>query len=1144
MSIKPAPGSPGAGAFARLVFTCFLIAITGIWLSACGGGGGGSPSTTPDTELIYGTAASGRAIDGTVSIEDSRGKVISLPVTSGSGQFSASVNDMHAPFMLKVVSSDGATVLYSATASIGRTNISPLTQLALMRVAAQRAVAGPAELFAAPARFIEWLGPLVPAAAAADTMSRLMPAFLARLPGAPTEGALGPIYDPFGATYAVGDAADLALDAYPITFSRDGGGGLVALQTNQASGLSMAVLSVSTALQPALGLAIANDGPVIGGSSVLLSANATLRDGSTLAVPATWTVDAPDGVTIDPDGKLSVPALPSAASATVTARWFDGENQVTATTAVTLLPALRPIGIDLLDAPSAAIAAGTSVTLTAQVRWSDGSVTRPAVSWSWTGDASAVAQLDADGTLRAGRPAAAQDIQVKARFTGAGITVETQAALSVARFMRQVVSVSVGGLAAGQQLTAGDHVDLTLTALWNDGSESALPCAWSVAAASGQAPRISVHLELGNRLVSQAYFLSTQADQADRTADQDIVTGTYFPGDGTSASVTVAFSVKPMLRIPTSLVIRGVTALDEGSSARLGASVVYSDGSTEDTDADWTASDPMLAWSTTYNGAFVAGTYPDRPSAPKTIDVTASRPYTYVDDAGGTVTTTLQASTTVTVNWVEPQLVSLSLPSDLDFLKTHQTTAIQVQGDYRKLGIGSQRAVSDATLNTSDSSITVAGLSLTPTTSPGSPEQSWITLTATATDPATGASVSVSRHVTVALPGTFAKRLLGLPWGSDDADVQFRAIASDGVVDDYTVERIAPLANGYSSNALRRHLPYLSGVTDFTQTQSVANETAYVAAVEQGRVVVMRHEDQRAPGRPALPVALPAGANAAKSVALVVKADALATSSASRLYVLDTAGVVREYRLPYLATTPLAASDVVFERQLPGTFVSISAGAEHLLALRADGSVLAEGSNAQGQIGDPAPGASGWHEAFSTQMQLFSPPSWTSSYATLAGATAVTAMRHASLAATAQNFQGWGVAAGTSYFTPGESELTTHQSAAATKLFSLSGVPRSMIEGAFVQADGSVIFRTALFDDGSTLDGHELFGSGGANYVHAAWLPSVREMVAGRRQVHAGWPDTVDLVLMMPIVRTETDALVYLNGQVVTGANGDALVLP
>jgi len=328
-----------------------LAILVPVLLASCGGGGGGStptppPPVSPNTSLVYGTAATGKGIAGTVSIEDAAGHVTSLPVTGDSGAFSASVDGMTAPFMLKAASSDGTTLLYSAVAGPGRANITPLTSLALMHIAAGRQLRGPSDLYAAPAAFGTWLSAGDLQTAAATMLSRLMPAFVGHLPGAAATPDSAPTFDPFGSPWTVGSAVDQLLDSYPVTFSTDGTGIVTALQTDHASGLAIDVARSDTAASVATSLSItgAGQGTIVGGSAVQFGALAQFAGGTQQAVGARWSVSGLAGASVDDNGKVSTPAVDAASTIDVTARWFDGTQASVATIAMTVLPALRPAG--------------------------------------------------------------------------------------------------------------------------------------------------------------------------------------------------------------------------------------------------------------------------------------------------------------------------------------------------------------------------------------------------------------------------------------------------------------------------------------------------------------------------------------------------------------------------------------------------------------------------------------------------------------------------------------------------------------------------------------------------------------------------------------------------------------------------------
>ncbi|MFZ4287190.1 hypothetical protein [Variovorax sp. HJSM1_2] len=123
-----------------------IASATLLGLSACGGGGGSSSSPAPApvtptvTTTFSGTAATGAAMAGaTVSISCASGS--GSATTAANGSYSKDLSDITLPCVLKAVSSDGATTLYSVTtpsttASTAQVaNITPLTQLLVASLA-------------------------------------------------------------------------------------------------------------------------------------------------------------------------------------------------------------------------------------------------------------------------------------------------------------------------------------------------------------------------------------------------------------------------------------------------------------------------------------------------------------------------------------------------------------------------------------------------------------------------------------------------------------------------------------------------------------------------------------------------------------------------------------------------------------------------------------------------------------------------------------------------------------------------------------------------------------------------------------------------------------------------------------------------
>ena len=112
-----------------LFYSRFLLLVCAAVLISCGGGGesGSSASST-----VSGTAATGAAIVGTVSVYGSNGgSVLDVPIDT-SGQYAAGVTGLTAPFLLLAVPSDSnLAAQYSFAAGPGTANITPMTSLVM-----------------------------------------------------------------------------------------------------------------------------------------------------------------------------------------------------------------------------------------------------------------------------------------------------------------------------------------------------------------------------------------------------------------------------------------------------------------------------------------------------------------------------------------------------------------------------------------------------------------------------------------------------------------------------------------------------------------------------------------------------------------------------------------------------------------------------------------------------------------------------------------------------------------------------------------------------------------------------------------------------------------------------------------------------
>lgn len=1130
--------STGAASRLGAATRACLPSILALVLAACGGGGGGSGSSpTPpppvETPTVSGIVANGAAMSGIVELVDSRGSTQSMDINGASGQFSFSVKGMSAPFMLKAVNPQGAgLVLYSAALGPGRANITPLTTLALMPLAPAQST-GPGQLFLLygnPSQFSSVLTSATLTAAARRGLSRLLPSFVSGLPGTTADGTA--TYDPFTTPYAIGDAVDRLIDANPIAIADGPNLGDVVTQRDGISGRTFTIANDATINAAPLTLTLRSDDNGVAGSTVALSAIAAFDDGVSHDVPAQWTITSGGG-SVDSGGQLTLPASTTAGSVTLHARWSDGAGHVLqGDRTVGVLPAVRPVSVDLTGVPSGAATPDTTYALSANVHWADGSVTHPVVAWTWDGDASAVQSLASDGTLRTGHPSADQDITVAASFTANGVSVQGQAAIHEARFVRHAVSTSIVGLGASTELMSGETRNLSLHVRFNDGSEAnVFATSWSIG--SSTAMRVPASINSSGQLYTTATWVPTGASLDQRTPDNDVITSTYVDDNGGWTTTTQAITVRPLLDKPVSLAILGPASVPEASTAGFLAEVTYADGSTRVQSAAWTTSDPTLLASTG-DGTMQAGTYANQPAqnGVATIGATWSLPYT--GDDGQPTTLTLTASAAITVNWVAPTLRWFTLPADFEFLLPGTPVTPVATGQFSRLGNWFTAPV-DVSFTTTSARLTASGPTVTATSAPTTPGESWATVTATAHDPSGGPDQTVKRTLTIDFVGMMPKHLLAAAWGPDDYDVQFRAISSDGHVDEYTVARLLPFVQGEDQPATRRRLAYFSGVSAFVQNDpAYGDQTTYVAAIVHGRVVVLRHADLN-PDTGARPAVLP-GIYNAKDVAFAATAGTGAPEAGViRLYVRAGSGVITEYALNAYANAPITDADLVLERTLPGTWASLAGGRQRVVMRGTDGTAMAEGYDYPDLGTGPGPGGSSVHWD-APQLLQRSLDYMGNSYTPLTGVVGTWASFDTTMAMSGNCLYLAGTAASI-WSWPGMSCNVT-----------LAGMPRSVSLGVVVQADGSVLYLAGFFFLPESLD---QIGGNFQQWQTMTGLPEIVEAVDPRRDVAwtpniRQWETLDDDIAgdMMPILRTADDRLFYLNGSPILDASGQPVVLP
>lgn len=198
--------------FNRATLALILFAL----LQACGGGG--ERSDVVPALKVYGTAATGLAINGTVTLRDATGATLRTAISQPSGDFDIDVTGLTPPYFLKASDKTGMTTLYSVATGDGNFNINPLTNLAVIAAAMAKdpLVKTPDVAFKDPAKYSS-LTPVQLKAAMDKVMALMTPEFRAAL-AANGASNVSPLTDSF----QVGNGLDKVFDMFAITLTATG----------------------------------------------------------------------------------------------------------------------------------------------------------------------------------------------------------------------------------------------------------------------------------------------------------------------------------------------------------------------------------------------------------------------------------------------------------------------------------------------------------------------------------------------------------------------------------------------------------------------------------------------------------------------------------------------------------------------------------------------------------------------------------------------------------------------------------------------------------------------------------------------------------------------------------------------------------
>ncbi len=142
-----------------VLISLFVYGLFALTMVACGSGGD-SAALAPAPVTLSGTAATGKAVVGVVYVRGANGNMVSAK-TDSTGAYVAAVENLKAPFLLRVIPNDGSEALYSYGTKPDQTvNVTSLTNLAVFMASGNKDLS---------AIFSSWKGKSVLASSVADS---------------------------------------------------------------------------------------------------------------------------------------------------------------------------------------------------------------------------------------------------------------------------------------------------------------------------------------------------------------------------------------------------------------------------------------------------------------------------------------------------------------------------------------------------------------------------------------------------------------------------------------------------------------------------------------------------------------------------------------------------------------------------------------------------------------------------------------------------------------------------------------------------------------------------------------------------------------------------------------------------------------
>jgi hypothetical protein len=368
-----------------------LTMMLGLLLAACGGEGGNefAPVTvTPAVATLSGIAATGAAVQGVVTLKDVPSGQLQATHTDD-GSYTFNVTGLAGPFLLRVVSDDRATVLYSVALKTGtatRAHLNPLSHRLMAFLSEQPAVLGDARTLAQV--FNDMPGPFAGldswtlSYARYQMLQQTSPYFRQRLQA---HGVDFESFDPVAGPYAIGQGLDLAFDEVQFFYDDRSG---EAWEKSVASGALVGAAMFPGSLGSPWSFSVDADAEyLVPGSSQAVTATGRwpvwlatrLRHG------VRWAVSDASLASIDENGVVTAKAFTGTHSLTVTGYYPYGDWVLEDSVTFTLVEQTPVESVDMSEMPDTLAGNDTHVLFTT-VQLTDaaggGTVQQRSGSWS------------------------------------------------------------------------------------------------------------------------------------------------------------------------------------------------------------------------------------------------------------------------------------------------------------------------------------------------------------------------------------------------------------------------------------------------------------------------------------------------------------------------------------------------------------------------------------------------------------------------------------------------------------------------------------------------------------------------------------------------------------------------------------------